>query len=75
MSAMNCRPASDRPVLQDRDLAPRFPVTGILVMAYTILASAGVLPTLPASKALPLVWITLFALWAGGIHWVRRRYP
>lgn len=52
----------------------QFGVTGILLMTYTMLAGAEVVPNLPATTVLPLVWLTLFVAWAGGIYWVRRRY-
>lgn len=52
----------------------QFVATGMLVMCYSLLAKARVVPDLPATKAFPAVWLAIFSFWSLGIVWVRRKY-
>ncbi len=52
----------------------QFAGTALLVMGFGALAKAGVVPNLPASEAMPYLWIVAFLLWGIGLALVRRRY-
>ena len=55
-------------------LVLQFAGVGILVMSYGMLARAELVPDLPATRAFPFLWISLFGFWSFGVLLVRRKY-
>jgi hypothetical protein len=52
----------------------QFAATGILVMAYGMLARIGSVPDYRATIVFPWLWLAMFVFWSGGIFLVQRKY-
>lgn len=52
----------------------QFAATGVLVMAYGMLARIGSVPDYPATKLFPWLWLAMFLFWSAGIGLKQRKY-
>jgi hypothetical protein len=61
-------------LIQFEALLVQFGITALSVMAYGVLADAGIIPNPPVGDLWPWIWLMLFVSWSLGQAIVRRRY-